>query len=47
LSFLFFIFVTIIAGSAWAQTHDAHEHGVANLDLAVGSDGFDLDLDSP
>jgi hypothetical protein len=34
-------------GQALAQTHEAHEQGVARLDLAVEDGGFDIDIDSP
>jgi hypothetical protein len=44
---LVFSFLVFFGGSALAQTHAAHEHGVATLDLAVVSGGFEVGLDSP
>jgi hypothetical protein len=30
-----------------AQTHEAHEHGVAHMDVTVEDAGFEVELDSP
>jgi hypothetical protein len=39
--------ILVLAGPAWAQTHPAHQHGVAALDVSVGGAGFEADLDGP
>ena len=44
---LVFASLLVFSGSALAQTHAAHEHGVATLDVAIESGGFDVDLHGP
>ena len=44
---LVFSSILLFSTSAMAQTHAAHEHGVATLDLAVSGSTFEVDLDGP
>ncbi|MDR2199607.1 MAG: DUF2796 domain-containing protein [Deltaproteobacteria bacterium] len=44
---LFFLFLASGRLSAQGETHEPHVHGVAHLNVSVGTDGIELDLESP
>ncbi|MDR2368198.1 MAG: DUF2796 domain-containing protein [Deltaproteobacteria bacterium] len=44
---LAFSSLLLFAGAAMAQTHAAHEHGVATLDLAISGNSLEVGLDGP
>jgi hypothetical protein len=47
ISALIFSSLLMLASAAFAQTHAAHEHGVATMDLSIEADGFVVGFDSP